>query len=483
MNPLPPGPETFKLIDFLHSGFISAEPFFRRLAAEHGPTFRVKTLNGPLTITGDPEVVRAVYTADPDDFDVWGAQLTEPIFGVTSIVVTAGARHRRDRRLLTPPFNAGAMRAYGEAIAEISLDVASRWRPGRSFSMLAATQSIALDVIIRVVFGVRGEARVGRTREAVLRLIHSLSSSYLLIPALRRDFGGFGPWARNQRAAKALEALLVEEIQRRRDAGDTSQDILGLMVSARYDDGGAMSEIEIADQLRALLFAGHETTAVALAWAMYWLHREPAVLARVRDEIDALGPAPEPADLAALPYLEAVCLETLRMYPPVVDTGRVVKRPFQVKGYTIPAGEAISASPLLLHRREDIYPSPERFRPARFLDRKFSPFEFIAFGGGARRCLGAAFAMYEMKVILGTLLGRYGLRLESPAPLQHVRRGVTMGPSGRVPMILEGERQRRAADTDSRAAADRHGDAAPEAHGSGAAPQATAAARCPFGFA
>ncbi|WP_437965405.1 cytochrome P450 [Sorangium sp. So ce260] len=476
MGSLPPGPKSFSLVDYIRSGFISSEPIFKRYAAEYGPTFRVKSPNGMLTITGDPEVIRAVYTADPDTFGVWGAELAEPVFGTTSVVVTTGARHRRDRKLLGPPFSAGAMRSYGKAIADISLDVASRWRPGRSFSMLAATQAIALDVIVRVVFGVKGEERVGRTREAVLGLIDSLSPSIFVVPALRREFGGFGPYARNRRAARALDALLIDEIQRRRASEDASQDILGLMMSARHDDGGGMSDVEIADQLRAILFAGHETTAMSLGWAMYWLHREPAVLARLLAEIDALGPSPEPDALASLPYLEAVCLEALRIHPPVVDVGRVAKRPFQLGDYTLPAGESVAASPLLLHGREDLYPSPERFRPSRFLERKFSPFEFIAFGGGARRCLGAAFAMYEMKVVLGAILARYRLRLESQAPIRHVRRGLTMGPSGRMEMILEGERERPRAEGRAASVQGSQADAARE----GAAP--APAARCPMGF-
>ncbi|AUX25245.1 cytochrome P450 [Sorangium cellulosum] len=474
MGHLPPGPTSFNLVDFIRAGFISSEPVLKRLAAEHGYTFRMRTPNGPLTITGDPEAIRAIYTADPDTFDVWGAELTAPVFGASSVVVTTGARHRRDRKLLTPSFQAATMRAQGEAIAEISLDVASRWRPGAPFSMLEATQAIALDVIIRVVFGVTGEERVARTREAVLRLVESLSPSFIIIPALRRDFAGLGPWARHQRAGKALEALLVEEIRRRRGSGAASQDILGLMMSARYDDGGAMGDLEIADQLRALLFAGHETTAMSLAWAMYWLHREPAVLARLRDEIDALGPAPAPEALASLPYLEAVCLEALRIHPPVVDVGRVLRRPFELQGYTVPAGEAVTASPLLLHGREDIYPSPGRFDPSRFLDRKLSPFEFIPFGGGARRCLGAAFATYEMKVVLGTILGRARLRLASQAPLQHVRRGITMGPSGKVVMVLEGARERPR--ESGRAASARQGQAEAAAERAAAQP----AARCPM---
>jgi cytochrome P450 len=441
MRPLPPGPASIGFLEFIRSGFISPEPLLKRYASTYGDPFRLPTKHGPLTVTGAPEAIRAIYTADPDTFGVWGARAAEPVFGTTSLVVATGAHHRRDRKLLTPSFNTSTMRAYAEAIAEAAGAAAARWAPGRPFSMLESTQAIALDIIVRVVFGVEGEARVQTTRAAVLDLLHALHPLIILFPSLRRDFGGVGPWARHKRALTALDALLSEQIHARRAAtGEAQKDIVSLMLSARDDDGTAMSEAALIDQLRTLLFAGHETTAVALAWTLYLLHREPEALARVQEEIAGLGKDPDPDAFASLPYLEAACLEGLRMHPPVVDVGRVTRKPFDLMGYTIPAGEGILPSPLLLHAREDLYPEPERFRPSRFLERKFSPFEYIPFGGGARRCLGAAFALYEMKVVLGTLLGAHRLRLASPAPIEHVRRGITMGPRGGVPMILEERR-------------------------------------------
>jgi cytochrome P450 len=438
MTRLPPGPARLGPIDFLRSSLHSPVPVLRRLAREHGHTFRVGTASGPLTVTGDPEAIRTLYTADPDSFDVWGADVAAPIFGRHGVVVTRGAQHRRDRKLLSAPFHA-ALRGYGAAIAGIAAEVAAGWPTGRPFSMLAATQDIALDIIIRVVFSVEGGARIRAVRAAVLRLIHAMSPLVFVFPGLRRDLFGLGPWSRLLRARDALDALLLEEIRARRSAapGRERQDILSLLVAARDDEGEGLGDAELLDQLRTLLFAGHETTAVALAWALCFLHRHPAALARVRAEIDALGPEPDPEALAALPYLDAVCQETLRLCPPVVDVGRIVRRPFALGDYVIPAGEGISASPLLLHSREDLYPDPDRFRPERFLERKPSPFEFIAFGGGARRCLGAAFAMLEMKVTLGTLLRGCRLRLAPGAPTAHVRRGLTLGPQGSVPMIME----------------------------------------------
>lgn len=443
MNPLPPGPTRFSWFEFVRAGFLDPAPMLDRFVAEFGDTIRVTSPNGPITVTSNPEAIRAIFTAEPDTFDVWGAMIVEPVFGTTGLATASGARHRRDRKLLTPPFNASTMRAYGRAMVEATRSETARLVPGRRFSALQETQDITLEVIIRVVFGVEGPDRIARTRAAVLELIDSLSPALFLFPKLRRPLANVGPWARNRRAVKALDALLLEEIRARRAGANERQDILGLMLRARYDDGAAMEDQTLLDQLRTLLFAGHETTAVALAWTLYWLHREPRTLARALNEIDALGPDPDPNELAALPYLDAACSEGLRLDPPVADTGRQTRAPFDIVGFTIPAGEGVGPSPMMLHRRRDIYPEPERFRPERFLERKFSPFEYIPFGGGSRRCLGAAFAMYEMKIVLGTFLRENRLRIApGTRPPVHVRRGITLGPRGGIPMILE---QRRGA--------------------------------------
>jgi cytochrome P450 len=437
LSGLPPGPAAFGPVDFFKAGIVGPIPRLKALAARYGDPFRLPYRGGAMTYAGTPEAIRAIYSAGPDEFDVFGVNDTAPVFGTTSVVVASRDRHRRARKLLAPSFRAGSLRAYGLVMAEVARAAAARWVPGRAFSMLETCQSVTLDVIVRVVFGVQGDDRVERTRRAVIELIDSIHVALIVLPFLRRDFGGFGPHARNRRAVDALNALLCEEIAARRRAPDPGHDILGLMMSARYDDGTTFAEAEICDHLRSLLFAGHETTTIALAWTFYHLHRDPAHLARVMEEIDGLGPDPDPDAFASLPFLEAACHEALRMNPPVVDTARITRRPFDLAGYTIPAGEAIRPSLTLLHARPEIYPEPDRYRPERFLERQPSPFEFIPFGGGARRCLGASFAMYEMKVVLGTLLRGRRLRLASAEPEEEVRRGLLMGPKRGVPMILE----------------------------------------------
>jgi cytochrome P450 len=413
----------------------------KRAVREHGDPLPFIGPLGPIVLTGHPDGARAIFSADPDLFDIVGREQVAPFFGESSLLLSTGARHRRGRKLLTPPFHGARMRAYGETIADVTRRVAAELAPGRPFTMLATTQAISLEVILRAVLGVEGDERRTLFREAVARLTEAMASPAIaMFNFVRHDFGGIGPWARLGRTKGALDALIYEEIAARRANSAPREDILSLMMEARYDDGEAMSDKELRDELHLLLFAGHETTANALAWAFYWLHRQPDERERLLAEIEALGAHPEPDALAALPYLEAICQETLRIHPVVGEVGRLLRSPMEILGYEVPAGMGVMVSMLLLHDSEDLYPEPRLFRPARFLERKFSPFEFAPFGGGARRCIGAAFAMYEMKIVLATLLQAFRFRLVKDAPIRSAQRGVTHGPKGGVPMILEGAR-------------------------------------------
>jgi cytochrome P450 len=210
------------------------------------------------------------------------------------------------------------------------------------------------------------------------------------------------------------------------------------MLGARFEDGSAMSDSDVCSQLLTLLVAGHETTATTMAWAFYGLHRDPGTLRRAREEIASLGPEPEPAQLAALPYLQAVADETLRLHPLLGEAARTVKDRYSFQGYEIPAGVTVAVSIIMIHSDPELYPEPQRFRPERFLERKFGPSEHVPFGGGHRRCIGAAFAMNEIKIVLGTLLPRFELELAEDRPLATVRRNLMLAPESGVPMILRG---------------------------------------------
>ena len=406
----------------------------RNCARRFGDIFTIPTVLGPLVVCGDPDGVRAIFALPPDSFSRWSTESVSPLLGEASLLLSGGARHARDRKLLTPPFHGERMRAYGAVMRAAALREAASWAPGAAFSMQEAGSAISIDVILRAVFGIDEAARLDELRGAILGALASMSPLLMLFPALRRRLGGFGPYARMLRVRDRLDALIYDAIAGRRARGGDgdADDILGLLLSARYDDGGAMNDCDIRDQLLTLVFAGHETSGIALAWAINWLERTPPVRDRLLDELSQLGNDPAPAALAAAPYLEAVCLETLRLYPVVGEVVRLLRAPMTLGTWTIPAGVAVSAGIALVHARADLYPEPEAFRPERFLERKFAPHEYLPFGGGARRCIGAAFGLYEMKVVLGTLLARTRFTLVRAQPERPVMRNLAMGPKGRV---------------------------------------------------
>jgi cytochrome P450 family 110 len=432
---LPPGPKgtLWQTLHFLRDprGFFAAQ--FRR----YGDPCTLFTAQGPLVITANPELVRTMFTADPDTFEPWPVSLLGVFFGERSVIMSAGERHRRDRKLLTPPFHGARMRAYGHIIVEATRDATRTWSGGWRGSVHDATTAISLDVILRAVFGIDQADAHARAETVVRQDVEAIRPSILFVPALRRELLGRGPWSRFVRARRELDALLYREIAARHAhasrGGEAREDILSLIASARYDDGSTMSDGEIRDQLITLLAAGHETTATALAWALYWTHREPAIAADLRAEIASLGEGAEPDAISALPRLDAVCTETLRLHPIVSDVARRLRKPLVFGDYEVPANAGVGVTTATMHYDPRLYPEPERFDPTRFLGTKPPMFGYAPFGGGARRCLGAAFATYEMKLVLATLLTTFDFELldRNVVPM---RRNVTMGPRGGVRM-------------------------------------------------
>jgi cytochrome P450 len=249
----------------------------------------------------------------------------------------------------------------------------------------------------------------------------------------------FPPYRRFARLRARFRAWLSRRIDEARTRGDQGDDILALLLSARYDDGSAMSEDDLAAQLVTLLFAGHETTAIALAWAVHWLWRHPEALARVRDEVASIGADADPEAAARLPFLGAVCDETLRLHPIVTENLRLLRQPLTIGEYTLPEGIGVGVAIAPIHEDPTIYPDPHAFRPERFLERKFTPFEYLPFGGGHRRCIGSAFALYEMRLALAELVSGWELAIVRPDE-RPVRRSVTLGPADGVPVKVVARR-------------------------------------------
>jgi cytochrome P450 len=355
-----------------------------------------------------------------------------------------GDAHRRERKLLMPPFHGERMRAYGTVMVEAARRAFAGVAQGDAFLAIERSTEISLEAIVRAVIGVEEPDRVGAWQRVIRATLEAAKPMFLFSKATQRAPFGLGPWATYLRASKEADRLLYEQIALTRDHPEGREDVLSLMVDARYEDGGSMTDEHIRDEVRTLLIAGHETTSITLAWALYAVHRHPAVKGRLCAELDALGPDSAPDEVARLPYLNAVVDETLRRFPVIEAVFRVLRRPWTFGGYDLPAGIAIGAAIVLVHRREDIYPNPDAFQPERFLEGKPKPYEYLPFGGGSRRCIGAAFSHYESCLALATVLREFELELLESREVAVSRRNVTLGPKGGVRMRMVGPRSRAA---------------------------------------
>jgi cytochrome P450 family 110 len=256
---------------------------------------------------------------------------------------------------------------------------------------------------------------------------------------LQKDLGAWSPWGRFVRDRAELDRLIYDEIgDRRQNSNEERSDILSMLISSQDSDGNRMSDLELHDELMTLLFAGHETTATALAWAIYWINYLPEVKQKLLAEIATLGAEPDAISLSKLPYLNAVCSETLRIYPVGMLTfPRITNETISIRGYEIKPNTVVMGCIYLTHHRKDTYPEPHLFKPERFLERQFSPYEYLPFGGGSRRCVGMALAQLELKLVIVEILSHCQLQLIGKLPIMPVRRGVTLAPKGGISVRVE----------------------------------------------
>jgi cytochrome P450 len=398
--------------------------FLVKLQRRYGDMFTLSfPFFGRLVYVADPDLVKALFTGAPERFHAGEANATvlEPALGPHSVLTLDDASHMQQRKLLLPPFHGERVRRYGELIRETTLAQMETWPVGEPFALRPHTQRITLAVIMRAVFGVYDEERLERFE----RLINDFSRRVNLIttfPMLRRNFGPGSPWPRFQRARKALDEFIYEEIGLRRreveSGAEGHDDVLSLLLGARHEDGSPMSDEELRDELITVLAAGHETTATGLAWAIERLLRTPRVLAKLRDSIAA----------GEETYIDATVKETLRARPVIVDVARKLTAPARIGGYELPKGSFVMAAIAALHYREDLFPRPREFRPERFLEKKADNYAWIPFGGGVRRCIGAAFAEYEMRIVLREFVAAAALSAPDPEPEAVRVRNITLAP-------------------------------------------------------
>jgi hypothetical protein len=389
----------------------------------------------PFVILSDPDEIKALFTAPPEVLHPGeGARILEPIVGRNSVILLDEAAHMEQRKLLLPAFHGEKMQRLTGLMSELTAVEVDSWPSEQPIALHPRLQRLTLEIILRAVFGLERGPRLDQLRDVLTRVLAFGESPLSVLPAAASALRWFGPLKRFEREGARADALIFELIEERRtEAAPGRDDVLAMLLEARHEDGSPMSPQELRDELMTALVAGHETTASQLAWAFERLARDPRVVQRLTAELDAgEGDA----------YLTATINEVLRHKPVLPNAEpRLTKQPVRVGDFEYPAGVALLASAFLVHHDPQIYPEPYAFRPQRFLDKPPGTYTWIPFGGGRRRCLGASFALQEMKIVLREVLTRYELACASDTPERTSRRGITFSPGRGATAVL----RRRAA--------------------------------------
>jgi cytochrome P450 len=413
-------------------------PFMQECRERYGDSFSLRFLGfeRPMVLISDPVAVKALYTERSHGLPPGRTIVLEPILGSRSLLLQEGAEHLARRKLMLPAFHGERMRSYEAALEEIAGAEIDSWQLDREFPIHSRMQALTLEAILRIVFGVAEGPRLERLRGMLSTVLQETASPRAqLVGLATRRFGGGGPWAKFEGQLKAVDELLYAEIAEHREKPDLQEreDILSMLMTAQFEDGETMGDTELRDQLMTLLLAGHETTATALAWTFDLLLRHPAALQRLRDSLE------DGED----DYMRATITESLRLRPVLPLAGRRLATELIADGLSLPAGTDVSPAIWLTHTREDLYPEPFAFKPERFLENGPDTYGWIPFGGGVRRCLGATFAEFEMRIVLREVLTRCELHKASPAPEKTGRRNITLSPRDGTPVVVTARRPAR----------------------------------------
>lgn len=457
---LPPGPTDHPALQLAR--WIRAPiPFMYECARKYGDAFTVRFPRmGPIVMFSSPAAIKDIFTTDPEEAHAGEANLVlKSILGENSLLLLDGKRHIRERKMMMPPFHGERMREYGAAMRDATLRRIEAWPRGKPFPLHPETQAITLDVILETVFGFEGSERE-RMSEILTRFVDLGTSPLgtlmlLVLPPdmVERlldtdsvrvgpfDVGRALPWSPLVRAGKQVDESLYEILRQRRAAAATAEknDVLSMLLSARDENGRPMSDVELRDEMITLLLAGHETTATTLAWTVHFVLKHPHVQARILAEIDRVrGDRPLAIDdIPRLEYLDATIKESMRLMPIISLIGRRLQRPLRIGAWDLARGDGAVGCIHLTHRNPAVWADPVRFDPERFLAKKPTAYEWFPFGGGTRRCLGMAFAMYEMRIVLAEIFSRCQLRAVDAEDVVPVRRGITLAPKGGVTVTSE----------------------------------------------
>jgi cytochrome P450 len=435
--PLPPEPSSSPLVQTLR-WTLRPLAFMNECREQIGDSFSLRFLGfeRPMVLISDPAAIKALYTERANGLPPGRNIVLEPILGSQSLLLQEGAEHLARRKLMLPSFHGERMRSYESVLDEIVTAEIDSWPLHSEFPIHSRMQAITLEAILRIVFGVADGPRLERLRGMLSTVLTETASprSQLIALATRRFRGG-NAFARFEGQLKEVDDLLYAEIAEHRARPDleTRDDILSMLMLAEFEDGATMSDKELRDQLMTLLLAGHETTATALAWSFDLLLRHPQPLQRLRDSLAAGEDG----------YLRATISESLRLRPVLPLAGRRLAEELAVDGLTLPPGTDVSPAIWLTHTRADLYPEPFAFQPERFLGDGPESYAWIPFGGGIRRCIGASFAEFEMRIVLREVLTRCDLHKASPLPEKTGRRNITLSPKEGTPVVVTARRPAR----------------------------------------
>jgi cytochrome P450 len=414
--------------------------FMEQCRSRYGKRFTIRLLQTPpFVIISEPDQVKEMFTAPPEVLHPGeGARILEPVVGKNSVILLDERPHLSQRKLMLPAFHGEKMERLAGVMTEVAEREAASWPRDEPLRLHPRLQSLTMRVILRAVFGLDEGDRFERLRANLTEILAIGSGPSGIIPFLQVDLGRLTPWNRFLRLREEADGLIYELIEERRHENTERDDVLSMLLDARHEDGSPMSPQELRDELMTLLVAGHETTASELAWAFERLTREPRVLARLVGEIDG-------GDGDA--YLTATVQETLRRRPVLPNAApRLVKKPVEIGGWSYPPGVSLIAHSYLIQHDPDIYPRPYEFRPERFLEQAPGTYTWIPFGGGRRRCLGASFAMLEMKLVLRAVLEQADVRPGTAGLELARRRSITVSPSDGATTILHERTRPRVAE-------------------------------------
>lgn len=419
--------------------------FLRECARAFGDAFTLDMglEEGKYVVLSHPDAIRAILTADVGALKVCNNVLS-PLLGPGSLLLLDGEAHLRERKRVMPAFQHRSIAAYENVIHDVLAAATSHWHIGTEFIAQEFLQDVSLEVILRVTFGDSCFDECAALKKALMDI---LNDPRLGLAVLGRagESGTLPALGRFWQKFEHLRDLTLGLVERaRRAAPEGSNTILSLLLRSTDEDGGTCTDEELRDEVLTLLVTGHETTATAMSWGLYWLTQLPEPRQRLRQELASLGRSLDSMAVAQLPYLDATCKEILRIYPIVPALFRqVVGRPFALAGYEFEPGTFLSPSIYLVHHRPELYPDPDGFDPTRFFGRTYSPYEYLPFGGGPRRCLGMHLAIFEMKIVLAALISRYDLDFLGSTTVTPARRFVTVAPGQRLHLVVAGARPER----------------------------------------